>query len=144
MALLLHFPSLIHFFIQPNLSLSYPLRTPMAENQNSTRMTRAAAKRKASVTDENPVSKKRVVLGELPNNSNVPAPLIPLQERETQKPKSTLVAAKKQTKTPPIPQTVDFESGSSDPQMCGPFVADICAYLREMEVNNQHWHLLQC
>ena len=117
----------------------------MAENQNSTRMTRAAAKRKASTADENPVSKKRVVLGELPNNSNVAAPLIPLQERETQKPKSTLVAAKKQTKNPPIPpaaavlpQTVDFESGSSDPQMCGPYVADICAYLREMEVNNQH------
>ncbi|KAL0753261.1 PREDICTED: cyclin-A3-4-like isoform X2 [Brassica oleracea var. oleracea] len=112
----------------------------MAENQNSTRMTRAAAKRKASTADENPVSKKRVVLGELPNNSNVAAPLIPLQERETQKPKSTLVAAKKQTKNPPIPpaaavlpQTVDFESGSSDPQMCGPYVADICAYLREME-----------
>ncbi|KAJ0231888.1 Cyclin [Hirschfeldia incana] len=112
----------------------------MAENQNSTRMTRAAAKRKASATDENPVTKKRVVLGELPNNSNVAPPLIPLQDRETHKPKSTLIAAKKQTKNPPIPhvpllpQTVDFESGSSDPQMCGPYVADICAYLREMEV----------
>lgn len=107
----------------------------MAENQNSTRMTRAAAKRKASVTDENPVSKKRVVLGELPNISNVAAPLIPLQERETQKLKSTLIASKKKTKNAP---TRDFESGSSDPQMCGPYVADICAYLREMEVNNQH------
>ncbi|KAJ4881714.1 Cyclin-A3-4 [Raphanus sativus] len=102
----------------------------MAENQNSTRMTRAAAKRKASATDENPVSKKRVVLGELPNISNVAAPLIPIQERETQKLKSTLIASKKKTKNAP---TRDFESGSSDPQMCGPYVADICAYLREME-----------
>ncbi|CAH8305626.1 unnamed protein product [Eruca vesicaria subsp. sativa] len=109
----------------------------MAENQNSTRMTRAAAKRKGSTADENPVSKKkRVVLGELPNISNVAAPLIP---RETQKPKSTLIAPKKQTKNAPIPpvpvlpQTVDFESRSVDPQMCGPYVADICAYLREME-----------
>ncbi|KAL0803624.1 hypothetical protein Bca101_096114 [Brassica carinata] len=89
----------------------------MSEN---TRMTRAATKRKASTAfataDENPVGKKRVVLGEL---TNVVAPN---QEREIHKPKSTLTPAKKQTKNAPIP-----------PQMCGPYVADICAYLREME-----------
>lgn len=122
---------LLYISIFNPISLLPTEKTPMAENQNSTRMTRAAAKRKASATDENPVSKKRVVLGELPNISNVAAPLIPIQERETQKLKSTLIASKKKTKNAP---TRDFESGSSDPQMCGPYVADICAYLREMEV----------
>ena len=91
-------------------------------------MTRAATKRKASTAfataDENPVGKKRVVLGEL---TNVVAPN---QEREIHKPKSTLTPAKKQTKNAPIPPP----PGSVDPQMCRPYVADICAYLREMEV----------
>ncbi|KAG5375850.1 hypothetical protein IGI04_040446 [Brassica rapa subsp. trilocularis] len=105
----------------------------MSEN---TRMTRAAVKRKASTAfataDEITVSKKRVVLGELTNV------VVPNQEREIHKPKSTLIPAKKQTKNapippPPPPPALDFESGSVDPQMCGPFVADICAYLREME-----------
>lgn len=100
-------------------------------------MTRAAVKRKASTAfataDEITVSKKRVVLGELTNV------VVPNQEREIHKPKSTLIPAKKQTKNapiPPPPPALDFESGSVDPQMCGPYVADICAYLREMEVNN--------
>ncbi|RID40521.1 hypothetical protein BRARA_J00559 [Brassica rapa] len=103
----------------------------MSEN---TRMTRAAVKRKASTAfataDEITVSKKRVVLGELTNV------VVPNQEREIHKPKSTLIPAKKQTKNapiPPPPPALDFESGSVDPQMCGPYVADICAYLREME-----------
>ncbi|KAF8084781.1 hypothetical protein N665_0701s0011 [Sinapis alba] len=101
----------------------------MSEN---TKMTRAAAKRKASTAfataEEILVSKKRVVLGELTN-------VVPNQEREIQKPKLTLIPAKKLTKNAPIPPPpiLDFESGSVDPQMCGPYVADICAYLREME-----------
>ncbi|KAG2305200.1 hypothetical protein Bca4012_064268 [Brassica carinata] len=98
----------------------------MSENQNCTRMTRAAAKRKASTAfataGEIPVSKKRVVLGELTNV---------VQEREIHKPKPSLIPAKNAPIPPP--HTLDFESGSVDPQMCGPYVADICAYLREME-----------
>ncbi|XP_018484825.1 cyclin-A3-4 isoform X2 [Raphanus sativus] len=106
----------------------------MSENQNCKRMTRAAAaKRKASTAfptaDEVPVTKKRVVLGELTN-------VVPNQEREIHKPKPSLFPAKKQTKNAPK-QTLDFESGSVDPQMCGPYVADICAYLREMEIQGK-------
>ncbi|XP_010479122.1 PREDICTED: cyclin-A3-4-like isoform X2 [Camelina sativa] len=115
----------------------------MAENQNCTRMTRAAAKRKASsmAVDENPVSKKRVVLGELPNMSNVVAvPVEPNLERETLKAKSSVNAAKKQMKKKalmvpavvPEPSEV-IEPRSVDPQMCEPFANDICSYLREME-----------
>lgn len=118
----------------------------MAENQNCTRMTRAAAKRKASAmaVDEDPVSKKRVVLGELPNMSNVVAvPVKPNQEREALKAKTSVNAAKKQMKKKAlmipvvVPEpSVDIESRSVDPQMCEPFVSDICAYLRELEVTN--------
>lgn len=115
----------------------------MSENQNCARMTRAAAKRKASsmAVDEIPVSKKRVVLGELPNMSNVVAvPVKPNQERETLKAKSSVNTSKKQMKKAlmipvVVPEpSVDFESRSVDPQMCEPFANDICAYLREMEV----------
>ncbi|ESQ30898.1 hypothetical protein EUTSA_v10011575mg [Eutrema salsugineum] len=115
----------------------------MAENQNCARMTRAAAKRKASsmAMDEDPTaSKKRVVLGELPNISNV---AVQLRETTVKPSKPTVNnAAKKQTKKAAAPMTptvavpapsVDFESGSVDPQMCGPYVSDISAYLREME-----------
>uniref|UniRef100_A0A1J3G063 Cyclin-A3-4 n=1 Tax=Noccaea caerulescens TaxID=107243 RepID=A0A1J3G063_NOCCA len=114
----------------------------MAENQNCARMTRAAAKRKASMAlDEDPVvSKKRVVLGELPNMSNVVVQVKPNQEREILKPKPIVIAAKKPTKkAPALPSvaatepSVDFESRSVDPQMCGPYVNDISTYLREME-----------
>ncbi|KAL9859222.1 Cyclin-A3-4 [Arabidopsis thaliana] len=112
----------------------------MAENQNCARMTRAAAKRKASsmALDENPVSKKRVVLGELPNMSNVVA--VPNQERETVKAKTSVNTSKRQMKKAlMIPEaSVLIESRSVDPQMCEPFASDICAYLREMEGKPKH------
>jgi cyclin A len=112
----------------------------MAENQNCARMTRAAAKRKASsmALDENPVSKKRVVLGELPNMSNVVA--VPNQERETLKAKTSVNTSKRQMKKAlMIPEaSVLIESRSVDPQMCEPFASDICAYLREMEGKPKH------
>jgi len=102
-------------------------------------MTRAAAKRKASsmALDENPVSKKRVVLGELPNMSNVVA--VPNQERETLKAKTSVNTSKRQMKKAlMIPEaSVLIESRSVDPQMCEPFASDICAYLREMEVKKK-------
>lgn len=117
----------------------------MSENQNCTRMTRAAAKRKASsmAIDESATvsSKKRVVLGELPNLSNVIAvPVKPNKEKEIQKPVN--ITKKKQMKkalvdpVTVVETSVEFESRSVDPQMCGPYVSDICAYLREMEVTN--------
>jgi cyclin A len=44
----------------------------MAEQENCTRVTRAAKKRAAALasTEDQPLNKKRVVLGELPNLSN--------------------------------------------------------------------------
>ncbi|CAL9217931.1 unnamed protein product [Arabidopsis halleri] len=119
----------------------------MSENQNCARMTRAAAKRKASsmAVDENPVRKKRVVLGELPNMSNVVAvPVKPNQETETLKAKTSVNTSKKQMKKAlmipvAVPEpSVDIESRSVDPQMCEPFASDICAYLREMEGKAKH------
>ncbi|KFK44638.1 hypothetical protein AALP_AA1G284800 [Arabis alpina] len=106
-------------------------------------MTRAAAKRKASsmemstTDDDDRVSKKRVVLGELPNMSNVPV-MKPNQEIETQKLKTIVNTTKKQVKKALIPvevtpPSVEFESRSVDPQMCEPYATDICSYLREME-----------
>lgn len=103
-------------------------------------MTRAAAKRKASMamaTDEERVSKKRVVLGELLNVPNLN------QKRVTQKPQKAVRVLTKQIKTVPVvvvPEDAaavaagDIDARSDDPQMCGPYVTDIYEYLREMEV----------
>ncbi|VVA92765.1 unnamed protein product [Arabis nemorensis] len=119
----------------------------MSENQSCVRMTRAAAKRKASMamsTDEGRVSKKRVVLGELLNVPNLN------QKRVTQKPKTSLWSPIKQimTEDPVVvsPEVTaetamvalkpasDIDARSDDPQMCGPYVTDVYEYLREMEV----------
>lgn len=93
------------------------------------RVTRAAAKRKAMATEEERLTKKRVVLGELPNLSNV-ANLN--HKREIAKP------AKLRKRAPVALASVEFGSDidarSDDPKMCGPYVSDIYHYLREMEV----------
>ncbi|XP_010549257.1 PREDICTED: putative cyclin-A3-1 isoform X2 [Tarenaya hassleriana] len=118
----------------------------MAEKEISGRMTRAAAKRKATMAaakDDERASKKRVVLGELPNMSNVPVPVNP---KPTQKPKRDLRAYAKQRKTASVSDTakdstaavessVDIDARTDDPQMCGPYVSDIYEYLRQLEVN---------
>ncbi|CAN8320794.1 unnamed protein product [Cochlearia groenlandica] len=106
----------------------------MAENQICVRITRAAAKRKAMATeDDEPLTKKRIVLGELMNLSNVQT--------------KTLVAPPKNRKlAPPPPPSLaavesissssfsDIDSRSDDPKMCGPYVTDIYEYLRELEM----------
>lgn len=111
-----------------------------AEIETSVRVTRAAAKRKAMAIDEDRVSKKRVVLGELRNASNVTVLTNLNQKRETQKPKKSLGVGANQIKLAPVTQTLesrsDIDSRSDDPQMCGPYVGDIYEYLREMEVMN--------
>ncbi|KAL1222419.1 Cyclin-A3-2 [Cardamine amara subsp. amara] len=108
----------------------------MTEMESCVRITRAAAKRKAMAIDEDRVSKKRVVLGELRNVSNVSVLTNLNQKRETRKPKKSLGA--NLIKSSPVVQTLesssDIDSRSDDPQMCGPYVEDIYEYLREMEV----------
>lgn len=111
----------------------------MTEQEICVRVTRAAAKRKAMGIDEDRVSKKRVVLGELLNVSNVNVLANLNQKKETQKPKKSLrPPPAKQIKSAPVVIDLDSESDidsrSDDPQMCGPYVRDIYEYLRELEV----------
>ncbi|KAJ0229433.1 Cyclin-A3-4 [Hirschfeldia incana] len=103
----------------------------MAEKEICVRMTRAATKRKAMATEEEEerFTKKRVVLGELPNVSNLN------RKRVIPKPATkTLAAPAKQRKNPPVESRSDIDARSDDPKMCGPYVSDIYDYLREMEV----------
>ena len=85
-------------------------------------------------TEEERVTKKRVVLGELLNLSNVTNLN---QKREIVKPTKSLGA--KQRKAAPVALAAvefrsDIDARSDDPKMCGPYVSDIYDYLREMEV----------
>ncbi|KFK31754.1 hypothetical protein AALP_AA6G154900 [Arabis alpina] len=114
------------------------------EKENCVRITRAAAKRKASMAatiDEERLSKKRVILGELPNLANLTFP-----NQKTEIKKTRKVPTKKQQKqkkkkvvlgkdTEIIDLDLDIDSRSDDPQMCGPYVTSIFDYLRQMEGN---------
>ncbi|KFK31753.1 hypothetical protein AALP_AA6G154900 [Arabis alpina] len=90
------------------------------EKENCVRITRAAAKRKASMAatiDEERLSKKRVILGELPNLANLTFP-----NQKTEIKKTRKVPTKKQQK-------------QKKKKMCGPYVTSIFDYLRQMEGN---------
>ncbi|CAH8353443.1 unnamed protein product [Eruca vesicaria subsp. sativa] len=106
----------------------------MTNQEICVRVTRAAAKRKAMATEEERVTKKRVVLGELPNVSNVKNLS---RKREIASPTNSIGA--KLRKTAPVALAAvefgsDIDARSDDPKMCGPYVSDIYEYLREMEV----------
>ncbi|CAF2053955.1 unnamed protein product [Brassica oleracea var. botrytis] len=105
----------------------------MTQQEICVRVTRAAAKRKAMATEEERVTKKRVVLGELPNLSNVTNLN---QKREVAKPTKSLGAKQRKAAAPPVAlaATDDIDARSDDPKMCGPYVSDIYDYLRDMEV----------
>ncbi|KAJ4701673.1 Cyclin [Melia azedarach] len=119
----------------------------MADQENCVRVTRAAKKRAAAVNAEDqPANKKRVVLGELSNLSNVVVSVNPSLKPESQKPKGksktkvkrALVPTKEETKTTKkedVEPDVDIDEKSDDPQMCGPYVSDIYEYLHKMEVD---------
>lgn len=103
------------------------------EKENCVRMTRAATKRKASMEatiDEERINKKRVVLGDLPNMTNI------------KKPRKATKIPTKQKKSVSIPTLVtlnsDIDTRSDDPQMCGPYVTSIFEYLRQLEVNKEN------
>ncbi|KAK3231280.1 hypothetical protein Dsin_003161 [Dipteronia sinensis] len=124
----------------------------MADQENCARLTRASKKRVASVAalgnaEDQPLTKKRVVLGELPNLSNaVIVPVTKSLKVEPQKPKGKAKAKpkvkralepKKTTtanKKEDVEAEVDVDPASDDPQMCEPYVTDIYDYLRNMEV----------
>ncbi|CAA0407160.1 unnamed protein product [Arabidopsis thaliana] len=100
------------------------------EKENCVRMTRAATKRKASMEaaiDKERINKKRVVLGELPNLSNI------------KKSRKATTKQKKKSVSIPTLETLnsDIDTRSNDQQMCGPYVTSIFEYLRQLEVKSR-------
>ncbi|KAJ8747974.1 hypothetical protein K2173_012947 [Erythroxylum novogranatense] len=112
----------------------------MAEQENCARLTRAAKKRAAALSvDEQPVLKKRVVLGELRNVCNV-AKVGSGDESQKQKRKVTkrskakkAIVIKKEDVTKD--DVHDFDTKSDDPQFCGQYISDIYEYLHNMEMD---------
>lgn len=87
---------------------------------------------------EQPATKKRVVLGELHiiQNAVVPAnnkssAVEPQVQKRGAKAKAKKALTEKKTETPTTP---DIDSTSDDPQMCGPYARDIYDYLHKLEV----------
>ncbi|KAF4360631.1 hypothetical protein F8388_018762 [Cannabis sativa] len=122
----------------------------MAEQHQSVRVTRSAKKRSAAAASlvhddgDRPSSKnkRRVVLGELPNLSNVVSSGV-----DPKKPKRVTKTKKLQKVVPATASTTTTEATGDehseslnrepaaldDPQMCVPYVSDIYAYLQEIE-----------
>ncbi|KAF5444843.1 hypothetical protein F2P56_033942 [Juglans regia] len=118
----------------------------MADQEASVRITRAAKKRAAvAMADEQTYTKKRVVLGELKNVSNISVPVDTTSGAEQQKPKCrskskkvknpVTAATTKTTKKPVDTVATDSDGKSDDPQMCHSYVSEIHEYLREMEAD---------
>ncbi|TQE10728.1 hypothetical protein C1H46_003631 [Malus baccata] len=109
----------------------------MADKENCLRFTRSIKRRaEAAVTPEQLATKKRVVLGELPN-AVVPANKVSGAEKQIQK-RGAKGKAKKAvplTKTIQQPETAkDVDAASDDPQMCAPYARDIYEYLQKLEL----------
>ncbi|KAG6624549.1 hypothetical protein CIPAW_16G035000 [Carya illinoinensis] len=118
----------------------------MADQETSVRITRAAKKRAAAaMSDDQTYTKKRVVLGELKNVSNISAPVDTTSGAEQQKPKcrskskkvknSVTVATTKTTKNPVDTVATDSDGKSDDPQMCHSYGSEIYEYLRDLEAD---------
>ncbi|KAJ9674296.1 hypothetical protein PVL29_023695 [Vitis rotundifolia] len=108
----------------------------MADQENCVRITRGAKKRAAAAMAASdslqlPPNKKRVVLGELPNSSNVAATPAAVPGSGAQKQK---FRAKKKEKVKAAVVAPDVDAKSDDPQMCGPYATDIYEYLHRMEM----------
>ncbi|XP_010271484.1 PREDICTED: putative cyclin-A3-1 isoform X2 [Nelumbo nucifera] len=116
------------------LTLSSSRPTTMADQENCMRITRAAKKRAAAAmaaaqSIQFPANKKRVVLGELTNLSNVVS--VQTSGLERRKSKGRL---KKKEQKPVVP---DIDTDSDDPQMCAHYAYDIYEYLRTMEMEEK-------
>ncbi|KAI4337022.1 hypothetical protein L6164_015484 [Bauhinia variegata] len=111
------------------------------ENSAPRRLTRAAKKRAAAaITDLlHAPAKKRVVLGELPNLTNVLVTNKPGSGAETQEEKGGMKRKVRKV----LPTTIatipaksdDVDANLDDPQMCQTYVSDIYEYLRTMEAD---------
>lgn len=118
----------------------------MADQENFVRVTRAAAKKRAASGSalEQPAKKKRVVLGELPTNTNVVVSVNPSLKAEPRKAKAKAKKALLTEKTKAKAKTkateyadIDIDARSDDPQICGAYVTDIYQYLHSMEVHKK-------
>ncbi|XP_039053348.1 putative cyclin-A3-1 [Hibiscus syriacus] len=117
----------------------------MLDQQNCVRLTRAAAKKRAAesagITVENVSNKKRVVLGEISNLSNIFYSVNKVQGKKTTKGKTKTKAGvvkpllHEAKEIAEDEKPVDIDAVSDDPQMCGYYASDIYAYLHQMEVD---------
>ncbi|KAG4147247.1 hypothetical protein ERO13_D05G210300v2 [Gossypium hirsutum] len=121
----------------------------MADQENCVRVTRAAARKRAAesagLIEGRVMNKKRVVLGDLSNLSNVAVSANKVQGKENKKKqakgklKSKTEVAKPnlevKTDEVSVDKPVDIDAKSVDPQMCGYYVSDIYEYLRQMEAD---------
>lgn len=102
----------------------------MSSQENCVPVTRSSLKRAAlSMITPEPATKKRVVLGEISNNSSV-FENEDLLCREFEVPK----CSKKRKRGVKEDVSVDVGEKFDDPQMCCAYVSDIYEYLQQMEV----------
>lgn len=111
------------------------------------RVNRAAKNRAAPAmsSEQVPATKKRAVLGELPNQSNIIRVNEPQQKASRAKAKvkrastavslSQAVPEKREEEGKKRDPGIDIDGKSGDPQMCEAYAADIYEYLRKMEVS---------
>lgn len=105
----------------------------MAEEENCVRITRAAEKRALSAASGSP-NKKRVVLGELPNLSNVVVPVNTKPVTKTKPKAKKAVTTTLISRTKGSPTKVVTDASYDDPQLCGAYASDIDDYLHKMEM----------
>ncbi|XP_030950787.1 putative cyclin-A3-1 isoform X2 [Quercus lobata] len=101
----------------------------MAEEENCVRITRAAEKRALPAASGSP-NKKRVVLGEIPNFSNVVVPV-------NTKPVTKTITTTLISTTKGSPTKVETDASYDDPQLCGAYASDIDDYLHKMEMESK-------
>ncbi|KAH6788573.1 Cyclin A3 [Perilla frutescens var. frutescens] len=112
----------------------------MADQENSMRVTRLAARKRAA---EEPMvaeksKKKRVVLGEIQNVlPSRDQKIRVVNEKQKSKPQRNVkkgeIGGDKEPKISTDP-AIDLNGDSDDPQMCGAYASDIYEYLHNMEM----------
>ncbi|CAN1274291.1 Putative cyclin-A3-1 [Linum perenne] len=115
----------------------------MADQENCSRLTRAARKRAAAaMTPADEQKRNRVVLGELPQLSNVGPISVDLTSGGRPDKRKAKAKAnpkpKRKSKAKVVVKSVDAGSEdrdglTDDPQMCTPYVSDIYEYLHKLE-----------
>lgn len=114
----------------------------MSGQENCVRMTRLATKRAAESQVQQPITKKRTVLGEIPlncvngvvANKNKKLRVDP-EELEHGLKKRARKAVKKVEIDEKSGPGFDVDGDLGDPQMCAAYASDIYEYLRNMEVS---------